>query len=226
MPLKGQKLSEKTKRKISKANKISVKRYFKNGGVHPMKGKKQSKESKIKISLAVKNRYLSGEKFGFQKGNKLGYVPIKNRFWDKVIKRGENECWDWSAYRDSFGYGCIGKNYRQDRAHRISWVLHYGKIPKGLCVLHHCDNPPCTNPKHLFLGTHQDNVKDKIAKNRQRVHRKLTWEAVNWIRTLYKNRSILQKELAKEFCVNRATINAIVNNKSWVKTEEELTHEK
>jgi hypothetical protein len=91
--------------------------------------------------------------------------PIEERFWGSVKVAGPDECWEWQAGR-SKGYGVIKWDGKQRKAHRISWMLAHGEMPE-LLVCHHCDNPPCVNPAHLFLGTHRDNVMDKVSKGRQ-----------------------------------------------------------
>jgi len=92
-------------------------------------------------------------------------VNDADRFWKKVDKSGD--CWLWISGRDRpGGYGqfsCAGK---QIRAHRYSWELHNGSIPEGLWVLHRCDNPPCVNPAHLFIGDRKANMDDAAAKGR------------------------------------------------------------
>ena len=88
----------------------------------------------------------------------------EERFWSKVDRTGE--CWRWTASRTSAGYGKASTDGRLDGAHRIAWRLAYGAIPDGMWVLHHCDNPPCVRPEHLFLGTHRDNMADARAKGR------------------------------------------------------------
>jgi len=92
---------------------------------------------------------------------------VEDRFWSKVQKT-EN-CWLWMGARTKLGYGQRGGRKTGRRyTHRLSWEMRFGPIPEGLCVLHHCDNPPCVNPDHLFLGTKKDNTQDMIAKGRGR----------------------------------------------------------
>jgi hypothetical protein len=92
---------------------------------------------------------------------------IVARFWS-YVRRGAG-CWEWQASLQS-GYGQIrvGRNSRTPmmRAHRLSWELHHGPVPDGLCVLHRCDNRKCVRPEHLFLGTKSDNTRDMVAKGR------------------------------------------------------------
>lgn len=83
-------------------------------------------------------------------------------FWRNVDKRGPDECWEWKRARNSSGYGRLGST----AAHRVAWHLTNGQIPDGMYICHHCDNPPCCNPAHLFCGTQTDNMQDAKAKNR------------------------------------------------------------
>jgi len=91
--------------------------------------------------------------------------PLAERFWEKVEKT--DGCWLWTSTLNTWGYGQfqIGRT-KQYRAHRIAYELTYGPIPAGMHVCHHCDNPRCVRPDHLFLGTHLDNMRDRQAKGR------------------------------------------------------------
>lgn len=99
---------------------------------------------------------------------------VLKRFWLRVNKFGPipnhnpslGMCWEWLGSITN-GYGRLSIKRSGFYSHRISWVIHNGEIPNGLCVLHHCDNPICVNPAHLFLGTLQDNEGDKVSKGRQ-----------------------------------------------------------
>lgn len=87
------------------------------------------------------------------------------RFWAYV--QPSTGCWQWNGpMREQDGYGFFTLGGRRLSAHRVSWELHHGSIPDGFYICHHCDNPPCVRPDHLFLGTVRDNVDDMIAKGR------------------------------------------------------------
>lgn len=102
-------------------------------------------------------------------------------FWDKVEVTGEESCWKWKGYKNRQGYGRMGIAASQCvNAHRVSWVIHNGSIPDGLFVCHKCDNPECTNPMHLFLGTRQDNINDMMIKKRSRHFKNTKYYGVQW----------------------------------------------
>lgn len=92
---------------------------------------------------------------------------IQLRFWDNLNKEDSEICWNWMGYRNRVGYGQIKVGGKNLRAHRVAYAIANGHVPASLDVLHSCDNPPCCNPNHLWLGTDLDNVADKVAKGRQ-----------------------------------------------------------
>lgn len=150
-------------------------------------------------------------------------------FWRKVDRLGPTSqhcpelgpCWIWTAGRNALGYGSFKFGPRRGQlAHRVSWELAHG-APGQLHVLHRCDNPPCVNPAHLFLGTHQDNMDDMYAKGRRvpargerNRHAKLTVEQVQEIRDRYAGGEI-QISLAKAFGVSQPAISQIVRRAHW-----------
>jgi hypothetical protein len=118
----------------------------------------------LATSLKSKAKYCSQQCAGKASNAARIRPSVTDRFWKKVQKT--DSCWVWIGGL-SHSYGWMGINSRHVLAHRISWELHNGPIPDGLYVCHHCDNPPCVRPDHLFLGTHDDNMNDKISKGRQ-----------------------------------------------------------
>jgi len=140
------------------------------------------------------------------------------RFYD-FVKKTES-CWAWTGRCTEFGYGQFKdmRTYKTVLAHRFSYEIHKGPIPKGLCVLHHCDNPPCVNPDHLFLGTHKDNTQDAAKKQRMAYgekHNKTTIlkKDVEYIRNAFPKTPVHQ--LASQFNVCRQTIYNITHYKTW-----------
>ena len=87
----------------------------------------------------------------------------RDEFWSKAHITGDDECWEWRGSRNRNGYGRWFKGGFMT-ASRLAYIISYGPITSGLCVCHHCDNPPCINPNHLFLATREDNTKDARAK--------------------------------------------------------------
>lgn len=164
-----------------------------------------------------------------RKGNPLVCRPSPTeRFWDRVDKNGpihpiHGRCWTWTGtVTTADGYGQIIANRRLTIAHRYSWILNVGIIPDGLWVLHHCDNPLCVNPAHLFLGNHVDNVTDMVRKGRQvkgeraKFTKLSEWQVLE-IRRRYrpKGGNDSGRSLAKEFGVKPDTIIDIVNRHTW-----------
>jgi hypothetical protein len=141
-------------------------------------------------------------------------------FWSKVDIRGEDECWNWKLTIHSTGVGHYCLAHKTLKAHRVAWSYTYGDIPKGLCVCHHCDNRKCCNPKHLFLGTQADNMKDKCNKGRQPfgtkcTFSKLTEQQVLDIREKYTHNIYSQCLLSEKYNVSRSAIVSIALRHNW-----------
>ena len=159
------------------------------------------------------------------KGNKYKtYNPIE-RFWHYTDKKSNNECWEWKGSTHRNGYGAFKLGGKSYKAHRYSWTLHYGEIPKGLCVCHHCDNRKCVNPNHLFLGTQKDNIADAEQKGRrtnvkifqkgsEHPNAKLNEKLVHQIKQLYKKKK-RQCEIARIFNIDRRQIHSIISENTW-----------
>jgi hypothetical protein len=94
---------------------------------------------------------------------------MEDRFWAKVIRKDDSECWEWLGAKNNRGYGQLRVNHKSVLAHRLSVLISTGEPPpESLLVCHHCDNPGCVNPKHLFVGTYSDNVVDMYNKGRNK----------------------------------------------------------
>jgi len=156
---------------------------------------------------------------------------LAERFWAKVDKKGQGECWEWTGAKVPGDYGVIGKGGSGSGlllAHRVSWELVNGPIPAGKCVLHRYDNPSCVNPHHLFLGTMVDNQQDMIKKGRANKARgerqgnsKLTEQDVHEIRAMLA-RDISQTVIAEKYDVARTTIGSINTGTNWGWLKEDL----
>jgi len=142
---------------------------------------------------------------------------LPTRFWRRVQKTGY--CWLWTAGTHHGGYGVFSVNRRSRDAHRVAYELTYGPIPAEMCVCHHCDNPRCVRPDHLFLGTKADNNIDKETKRRhdfgeRHARARLTESQVLEIRRRFAA-GIRQRQLSNEYGVAYTTIAAIVHGKNW-----------
>jgi hypothetical protein len=148
-------------------------------------------------------------------------LSVIRRFWRYVTCGAPDACWLWQGSTDG-RYGELWVLDRRVKAHRPAWMLHHRqRIPRGFCVLHHCDTPACVNPAHLFLGTQAENIRDAITKGRH-IHgervgsAKLTQGQVLRIEWLYRVRGFSQHHLARRYGVTQSTIGSIVNGKTWV----------
>lgn len=151
-----------------------------------------------------------------------GTKPLPDRLWSKVEKAAPDQCWEWKGYRNPLGYGQVGRGRRSDGlclTHVAAWETAHGPVPSGLFVCHACDNPPCCNPSHLFLGTIADNSADMVRKARHRFgsrhpNAKLDDQKVLAIRTRF-DAGERPQALADEYGVSRATVRLIGNRQRW-----------
>lgn len=131
----------------------------------------------------------------------------------------DNGCWQWKDGKTE-RYPSFTYNQTNHHAHRVSYMLFKGDIPEGLCVCHSCDNPKCVNPRHLFLGTMGDNLRDMFRKGRRNIcgenhtNNKLTTEQVLSIRKMAKDNKPT-KEIAKEFNISTTNVNLIIRGAGW-----------
>jgi len=149
---------------------------------------------------------------------------LEERFWEKVNRRGPDDCWMWMANKDKDGYGMfrIGRCYPPYvRSHALILAWKIGPTHKSIQALHTCDHPSCVNPAHIYPGTYMDNVRDRQRKGRSAVNRfhgmkhprvKLTDAQVLDIRA---RRSENQTHMARQYGISAKTINSILCGRSW-----------
>lgn len=168
----------------------------------------------------------------------------KEEFIDKFKTRytiNSNDCWEWSGALNDSGYGMVTYNQKVQKAHRISWLIFKGEIPLKKLICHHCDNRKCVNPKHLYIGTHQDNSRDAVNRRRywygeewrkrnqvvlnrvgEKHHNsKLTLNSVKDIFEL-KELGLSQVEIGSIFGVSYSTIGEVLRGQIWSKALNEV----
>ena len=146
---------------------------------------------------------------------------LPDRFWLKVLGADEQQCWPWIGSLVN-GYGSFRYDGKVKKAHRLVYEMHNGPIPKGMVVMHKCDNPACVNLAHLRLGTPRDNNIDRDNKGR---HISLKGEAhgmakncvtgIKKIRALQKKHTIERNALAKKLGIAATTISDVMNGRTW-----------
>jgi len=168
------------------------------------------------LCSAHHTRWLRGQDIGARSRYEK---TEEERFWEKVDTSGD--CWEWQAQKDENGYGRFRNGLVSSYlAHRYAYVLHNGPIPDDIFVLHVCDNPTCIRPSHLFLGFHQENTEDMVAKGR--AFSKLSaWDVIQirWLRQQGKT----YQALADMFGVRLTTVAHVIKRRTWKHiTQEEV----
>lgn len=169
---------------------------------------------------------------------KMSEEERRHSFWSRVRVGTTDECWPWVGARRKTGYGVVvlEDNKTSTGAHRRAWEYTNGEIPVGLHVLHRCDNPPCVNPKHLFLGTDLDNQHDMLRKGRQGNKArpgtiagasKLTWEQVEEIRSTSGRRLNLgeAQALQRKYGISETHLLRLRKGICWTEEGRALEHQ-
>lgn len=170
-----------------------------------------------------------GSAYVGRKGGKIK-LTVAEKFWARVDRTGgKKACWPFSGgYKAKGGHGQIVIGTRKSGgiligSHRLAWTLTNGPIPDGMCVCHRCDNPPCCNPSHLFLGTASENFADMRNKGRARGgslpgernrNSKLTSQQVIEIREKYRSGKT-QREIGEEYGIGQTSVSYIVSQGGW-----------
>jgi hypothetical protein len=150
-------------------------------------------------------------------------IQTESDFWDRM-RRTESGCWEWQGAHDPWGYGNLGVAGVFKKAHRYAYELAVGPIPDGMDVCHRCDNPPCCNPDHLWLGTERQRSHDARTKGRLKSqpptgeaspHAKLTADQVREILELWASGDYRQRDLAGRFGVSEGAISKVVTGRKW-----------
>lgn len=146
---------------------------------------------------------------------------LKQRFWRRVSKNPDG-CWEWDGHRSALGYGMTTYKSRSIGAHRLAWILTHGSIPEGMFICHHCDNPPCCNPAHLFMGSPAANSFDMKNKGRTRGRRgpgsagaRFTEDEVRSFRARYAAGGVSTHQLAREAGVASMTMWRMLVGRSY-----------
>ena len=186
-------------------------------------GSRKSKDIELTSKYCRKHLRWIKERGSVIHGAKA-QLHLEERFWIKVDKRTEDECWNWTGAKNLKGYGGIGmggKSGKYALAHRVSYQLANGDLTDEYLVLHSCDNPSCVNPKHLRKGTQSENIKEAFDKGRKvasvaygedNSRSKLTVEKVKFIKS---NPQLGHKEIADMFGLSPNCIRGVRIGRTW-----------
>lgn len=184
-------------------------------------------KTRIAPQSHTREGWVKGEPLRYIQGhNNPHYNSVVDYFWSRVTPGMPDECWLWQGFRNPQGYGQFNYHKKAYRVPRLCWEIHFGAIPEGLWVLHRCDNPPCCNPNHLFLGTPTDNAQDMIQKGRRVITHgedhpfaKLTNKQAKEIRSMYATGMYSQRKLSGLFGVSTRVIWGILQRRTYARSD-------
>lgn len=180
--------------------------FCQNCGIQVTRNNKDKSDPKKYCSQACSQKSRIGYKICKEKSIKKTIESFEKR----VIK--SNGCWGWKGYIAKTGYAILSSRFlKEQRAHRISFIIHKGEIPEGLYILHSCHNRSCTNPEHLRAGTNKENMKDKCDAFRQ--HFGASKEKVKAIKIILKEQKFSIAEISKIFNIRESCVIAIKQGK-------------
>lgn len=142
---------------------------------------------------------------------------LSNSLLERLLQKCNTSdgCWEWNSAKTPGGYGKLMFKRSHKYAHRAMWEEVNGSIPEGMEVCHHCDNPGCVNPDHLFIATHLENMLDRDSKGRGKGS-KLTVETCEQMKNLYASGRLTQKEVGEHFGISKQTVWLVINDKHSV----------
>ncbi len=167
------------------------------------------------------------DRFGKRRGCVRAYtdeefLELFNQSYTIIQRSYSTPCWEWKFYRVQNGYGQVRFRGKDLGAHKLSWILNRGEIPEGMKVCHHCDNPPCCNPEHLFLGTNKDNSDDAKKKGRLAQLKGslngwalMTEEKVTSMRQEWIPYKVSARKLAEKYGLSQTQTERILRNEAW-----------
>lgn len=161
--------------------------------------------------------YMRWRRTGSTEGSQR--VPTSELFWSRVVRGTESECWLWVGPLRPHGHGSC-RLLGEQIAHRVAYRLAVGEIPPGSYVCHRCNNPPCCNPAHLYVGDAYTNAQDLVARRRESEgftdrRARLTWAQVCEMRARFAAGGVTQTALAGEYGVSLSQVQRVVRGKQW-----------
>lgn len=183
------------------------------------------RKTPIASSTSIRHERRKGFPTRYCLGHSSTLQDSPDRFWERVDRRGPDDCWEWQSYINDSGYGITrGRKNKAFRAHVMAYEFTYGPVPGNMFVCHKCDNRACCNPAHLFVGTPADNVRDMVEKGRVardtgrrgELHgmSKVTDEGVREMRELARD-GLSYAELGRRYGISDVQVSRIVRRMCW-----------